>query len=1086
MQRTTVIKPLVALMFIAMSAGLAAAQTQNEIAAKAVERTEVQSGLALHVGATDGKVESALARHGRYLVRGLALDDRSLRASREALAVDGRRYLASVGLWRDRGRLPVARESVNLLIADLDGLGDAAPPRDELLRVLVPGEHGAAWVKLDGKWQTLRKPMPEAYDGWTQFWHDAQGTDCSLDTAVAPPTGVKYLHSAYSTSMNGLRLDRGRSLLERRGPVDRTGPPRDTQELVMRDAFNGLPVWVGQRRDARLATTRWKYKPLILRDGKIATILTQKEGEMPVFVDAATGEQIGTIEGGLPVVMVQAARRHARKSADGGEMVLEGDTLYQVMGNELVAIDWATGKRKWRYAPDSVVSLRFPRVNGDDGEVYVVGARPGHDEPFGKGSRIPGMYGFERGQRLEVHAVDAGTGKPVWRTESHHGISSIGYAHRRLVFMAKLGNGGYPNFGAFDTTTGKVAYEYLPEDVENKKENQFWKSFKQTWYSGEQKTAVLRGRHAYSTGHGLQVFDIVTGKQLARTEFLNTRCETGRGTVNFICNAFSNFIDIRDVDQAGAKLRYTPRIQARSSCSAGYWPGYGLLHYLGTPCGCANFIRACVTLHPHEAWEPLADDRRLVKGPAFGQRPTEALPDKSDWPEYLGAAERNSTAASALGERPLRVVWKRKIADDRPEGSIATEPDWAGFATGRIEAPIVAGGLAIAVDREAHKVVALDAGTGDQRWSFIADARIVTPPTLREGYCVFGGRDGWVYCLRAADGALVWKYMVAPSHRSIVAFGQLESSWPIYGAVPVVGGTVVAAAGHTPLADGGISVVGLDLTTGAVKWQSSISHLPGWNPLLGEGDLVTEEQGKNWVQEHPAVGGGGNLVKVGTLLASGDTVMGDNFALDAQTGELRFGKSRRGEAPADTPVQLIVWDTFLHERWAQADMRSANTIGAAMVQPWGAQGRVEMRATFAFDRKHVLSTRYNNVGLIETKALDNPKARPKNLVRSDKPQPGVVWRTTLTDDRRFTGQTTATVLTPDEALVAYREIRTDNDLPLPPSAGAVLVLDRRTGKLIQKIELPSAPMRGGMAVARGRLYVAGESGTLTCFGSDLE
>jgi len=77
-------------------------------------------------------------------------------------------------------------------------------------------------------------------------------------------------------------------------------------------------------------------------------------------------------------------------------------------------------------------------------------------------------------------------------------------------------------------------------------------------------------------------------------------------------------------------------------------------------------------------------------------------------------------------------------------------------------------------------------------------------------------------------------------------------------------------------------------------------------------------------------------------------------------------------------------------------------------------------------------------------------------------------------------------LTPDEALVAYREIRTDNDLPLPPSAGAVLVLDRRTGKLIQKIELPSAPMRGGMAVARGRLYVAGESGTLTCFGSDLE
>ena len=43
-----------------------------------------------------------------------------------------------------------------------------------------------------------------------------------------------------------------------------------------------------------------------------------------------------------------------------------------------------------------------------------------------------------------------------------------------------------------------------------------------------------------------------------------------------------------------------------------------------------------------------------------------------------------------------------------------------------------------------------------------AGGRIDTPPTIADGLCLFGSHDGWVYCLRAADGRLAWRFRAAP------------------------------------------------------------------------------------------------------------------------------------------------------------------------------------------------------------------------------------------------------------------------------------------------------------------------------------
>ena len=57
-------------------------------------------------------------------------------------------------------------------------------------------------------------------------------------------------------------------------------------------------------------------------------------------------------------------------------------------------------------------------------------------------------------------------------------------------------------------------------------------------------------------------------------------------------------------------------------------------------------------------------------------------------------------------------------------------------------------------------------------------------PSTRERV-LFGSADGWVYCLGAADGQLVWRFRAAPAERLVAAYGQLESLWPVHGAVLV-------------------------------------------------------------------------------------------------------------------------------------------------------------------------------------------------------------------------------------------------------------------------------------------------------------
>ena len=186
------------------------------------------------------------------------------------------------------------------------------------------------------------------------------------------------------------------------------------------------------------------------------------------------------------------------------------------------------------------------------------------------------------------------------------------------------------------------------------------------------------------------------------------------------------------------------------------------------------------------------------------------------------------------------------------------------------------------------------------KWRFQTGDRIVSSPVYTGGTIYFGGDDGNIYAVSAADGRQLWK------HRT--------------------GGPVPA----TPAVAGGLLYVGsydgkfyaLDARTGATRWK-----------FATEGERRFEAKGLHGFQpknqtiadpfdvflSSPTVGGGA------VYFGSGD---GNVYALDAATGELRW-KFTTGDvvhaspAYADGVVFFGSWDSYFYavdartgaERW---------------------------------------------------------------------------------------------------------------------------------------------------------------------------
>jgi outer membrane protein assembly factor BamB len=256
----------------------------------------------------------------------------------------------------------------------------------------------------------------------------------------------------------------------------------------------------------------------------------------------------------------------------------------------------------------------------------------------------------------------------------------------------------------------------------------------------------------------------------------------------------------------------------RAGCSYGFVPCNGLLYVTPHHCFCYPGVKlnGFLALAGTPGQGPLApktaasgDTPRLQPGPALGSAKTTvtqtAATDATsggDWPTYRGDPERSGRAACDVPSEPSK-AWEAEIG-------------------GKLVQPIVADGKLFVAQVDAHTIHALDAADGSRLWSYTAGARIDSPPTWHDGQLLFGSRDGWVYCLRADDGALAWRFRAAPGERRIVGFDQVESAWPVPGSVLVQNGVAYVAAGRSSFLDGGVRLYGLDPTDGKLLHETSV------------------------------------------------------------------------------------------------------------------------------------------------------------------------------------------------------------------------------------------------------------------------
>ena len=184
-----------------------------------------------------------------------------------------------------------------------------------------------------------------------------------------------------------------------------------------------------------------------------------------------------------------------------------------------------------------------------------------------------------------------------------------------------------------------------------------------------------------------------------------------------------------------------------------------------------------------------------------------------DWPTWRGDAGRTASSAEVLPES-LNLQWiltfpKRERVWDDPLNHDLMSYD-------RLLEPVVAGTLMFVSFSDTDKVVAYDIDTGIERWSFYTDGPARFSPVAWKGKLYFCSDDGYLYCVEAETGELIWKFRGAPSARKALGNQRIISAWPARGGPVVRDGTLYFSASIWPFM--GTFIYALDAETGSVEW----------------------------------------------------------------------------------------------------------------------------------------------------------------------------------------------------------------------------------------------------------------------------
>ncbi|MDP6542904.1 MAG: PQQ-binding-like beta-propeller repeat protein [Phycisphaerae bacterium] len=784
--------------FVLMLADICFCESSAEIS----DAGGIRGGFVVHLGCADGKLTAALKAGGdAYIIHGLDTDRGIVQEARKRFLAARFNGAVSAAVF-DGEHLPYIDNMVNLLVVS----SPFKVSRAELMRALAP--RGVLLEQSGGGWKKTVKPVSSQLDDWTHYLRAPDNNAVSKDTAITAP--IKHLqwkgspkysrHHDKSSSIPAVVTVGGRLFyIVDEGP--RASILWDSDwKVVARDAFNGVILWkkqIGQWTDQlwplKSGPSKTPRRLVAVKDAVYVTLGLMK----PVSkLDAVTGKVLKVYEG----------------TEKTEEIIVAGGVLYLVIHptidarqrggfwkktpKTVMAVKESDGKVLWRHELSWIAPVT---LTVGDKKVYLC------DGP-------------------RIIAFDCVSGKELWKSEKlpwrekkmpTYFAPTLVAAGKSVLYVGgenwreHAGSGGLMT--CLDSATGKIKWQkpHLPSGYQSPQD--IFVIGDRVWCGSlNSKPGEFDRRYpevSPSTGEFIS-YNLETGKpektipRGANCYWFHHRCHRAKATVNFFLTSRTG-IEMIDVKTGKWSLHHW----TRGACAYGLMPANGLIYGPPHPCACypeAKLSGFNALSGPRKIGvKPLKAKDRLLKGPAFDAADgPEASPD--DWPTYRRNAARDGSTGATVG----------------PKGAVR----WTHQINGRLSQPIVAGGKLFVAAIDAHTIYAINKVHGKIEWTYTAGGRVDSPPTYCKGTVIFGSADGYVYCLRASDGELVWRFAAAPYDQRLMVYEQLESVWPVHGAVLVRDDVAYVIAGRSMFLDGGLTLYRLKASSGEILSQTQLDE----------------------------------------------------------------------------------------------------------------------------------------------------------------------------------------------------------------------------------------------------------------------
>lgn len=937
-----------------------------ELASLINSTAQKEKGLCLVIDPADGQLPANMAKINKMYVQGCVWDAKNILQSRQTLVTMGVSDRSSM-VSIETDFLPYADNLINVIVSP--NWGKTNISMEEVLRVLTP--MGVAIIGNDSKTDAIN------------------GLEAKLKTL-----GVKEIKT-----------------LSRKGWLSFVKPENPLFDTWTHN-FGGADLssvnndqcagpweeirWIADPRWGALAGT---YSGRVTSGGKIYYIEGRADSQWWVARDAYNGFELWRepIEGKGWVPLW----------GPGNTLTCDEKWTYATHKNVLIARDGNTGKIVREYA--SGITSRNNTIAGNfiltsdiaknivkKGTVVAINKETGQviwKHPSDAHSPAADGIAFCIGD-TEIEGIEIATGKSLWKTTIPKVDGIVKLFHKGEVVFAQYMPPWKPvgKLSAFNAKTGALLWS---------KDNP----------GGNYATMAYKNELAmldFSKEITSVILDPITGnkKRDISIKGFSGKCYPTTGSGNYLIYSNCSYFNLK----SGAEVT---QANVRSPCFLGHVPANGLSYFLPHHCDCGITLRGFLAMSSAGArkWYADSDEKKLGNPKLFAvnSAPTALTEKPEDWPMYRKDTLRSNFTTNKIPEK-LKLNWTEKLGNSR------------------LTQVVSAYGLIITAEPQSHRVLARDALTGKEKWSFNTEGRIDFAPCLHKGMCFFSTSGGLVYALDGMTGKEIWHFRAAPMEKFIADEGQFASTWPVIGGVMPLNGEVYFTCGRSVAVDGGIYIFAVDAATGKTRWR--VKGGSSGDFTLSDGkDLYLTKSSYN--------------LKDGSLIGGGKAF--------ASKGLLRT-------TPYLLPVSVVDYMACVEPSLSSEkhiELTDGTTTGENL----------------AFnDKGGVAAWRYR-FG-VPTDLMKKEKPNQRFLYAKDS-SGAIKWRL----DEDIKQQMVGIVLANETIFMAGVPTTFD-----PKDKGELWVLSNVDGKKLQSITLNSRPSYDGLSAANGRLYLSTEDGNVLCFG----